>query len=66
MYPSVFVVNVQRGWYSNFRGAFDFDGVDGFLKNLSKGKGARSKLSDIEVDLLKAAGEKKKLEKDEL
>jgi len=53
MYPSVFAVNFQRGWYAMFRGAFDADGIEGWVNNLQRGKGGRVKIGEGEIAILK-------------
>jgi hypothetical protein len=43
MFPSIFCLNLQREWTSNFRGAFDEQGVERWIDDMQRGKG-RSKI----------------------
>jgi hypothetical protein len=43
MFPSIFCLNLKREWTSNFRGAFDAEGVERWVEEMQRGKG-RSKI----------------------
>eukprot|EP01097_Dermamoeba_algensis_P000843 TRINITY_DN1306_c0_g2_i1.p1 TRINITY_DN1306_c0_g2~~TRINITY_DN1306_c0_g2_i1.p1 ORF type:complete len:239 (+),score=76.52 TRINITY_DN1306_c0_g2_i1:1327-2043(+) len=46
-YPAVVAVNVKKGFYASMRGAFTEDGLSSFIKGLSLGKEATSKVQSL-------------------